>query len=331
MHDPESKRRQRRSAGMVAIALSTMLPWAIPSDGRATPIPAEDALASWLDDESPARGLQDGVDWTLDGSEIVTTANADGALVSDFSVSGDFEFTVRIEAIETPYDDDTVGLLFGYQDSSNHYRLGWEAGGSPDGDPPAGHGGTGARGLWLVVEQAETGTLLYNDPDLFRPQSTPHVFRVGRVGGDVYFTVTEASGAEVASATVSEASFMMGGVGFYSESQTARYGSMDLNSTTTGVPSQLGAGVLILVEPNPFLASTAIQFELTHRTSIVAQIYDVRGRTVRSLAAGSFAEGVHRVDWDGLDADGGKLSAGVYFFRVQGGAVDAAEKLVLLR
>ncbi|MBZ0267899.1 hypothetical protein K8I85_07075 [bacterium] len=324
--------RRREHRGRTAAHLTILcLPLVLAPDTGATPIPAADALASWTEDQSPARGIQDGVSWTQDGAEIVTTANADGALISDFPVPGEFEYSVRIEAIDTPYDDDTVGLVFGYGDHRNHYRLGWEAGGSPDGSASGESGGTGATGLWFVVEESEVGTILFNIPGLFRPAMHAYVFRVGRTGATVYFDIAEEGGSEVASYSVADTTFATGSIGFYSESQRARYGSMDLTASATAAPVVPWAGDLAVVGPNPFRNSTALRFDVPAAAALVARIFDVRGRRVRDLADEIFPAGRHHLSWDGSGSDGRRMAPGVYFVAVDGAGVHAARKLVLIR
>ncbi len=42
-------------------------------------------------------------------------------------------------------------------------------------------------------------------------------------------------------------------------------------------------------------------------------IYDVSGRLVKNLVAGSYPAGNHRVRWDGTDSGGRAVASGTYF------------------
>jgi flagellar hook assembly protein FlgD len=61
------------------------------------------------------------------------------------------------------------------------------------------------------------------------------------------------------------------------------------------------------------------------------RILDVAGRTVRTLVDGSIAAGSHEWTWDGTDARGRPLPAGVYFQRIETRSRSFSRKLILLR
>lgn len=63
--------------------------------------------------------------------------------------------------------------------------------------------------------------------------------------------------------------------------------------------------------PNPFNPSTTIQFDLTERSVVKLEIFNVLGQRIRTLAEGVFNAGVHRVAFDGQG-----LSTGVYYYRL---------------
>jgi hypothetical protein len=83
--------------------------------------------------------------------------------------------------------------------------------------------------------------------------------------------------------------------------------------------------------PNPFRDSTELTLALpvgSERATCV--IYDVRGRTVRTLeAVGDGGEA--RLVWDGRDGEGTKVVSGVYFALTGAPGPSASRKLVLLR
>ena len=47
-------------------------------------------------------------------------------------------------------------------------------------------------------------------------------------------------------------------------------------------------------------------------------LFDVSGRLVRRLDSGVYESGHRTVTWDGRDARGGRVAAGVYFLRTRG-------------
>jgi len=52
---------------------------------------------------------------------------------------------------------------------------------------------------------------------------------------------------------------------------------------------------------------------------------------VRVLTDRSYRPGKHEVVWDGLDARGREVAAGVYFYAMEAGAVRNARKMVLIK
>jgi flagellar hook assembly protein FlgD len=58
-------------------------------------------------------------------------------------------------------------------------------------------------------------------------------------------------------------------------------------------------------------------------------IYDVAGRTVRTLHEGALPDGLHTWEWQARDTNGARVAAGVYFARFQVGKEHAAVKVVV--
>lgn len=81
--------------------------------------------------------------------------------------------------------------------------------------------------------------------------------------------------------------------------------------------------------PNPFRGTTTLAFELPSPSPARVRIYDATGRLVRDLPGGHDDRG--SVTWDGRDASGRPVAAGVYFSRIEAGAHSAGSRLVLLR
>jgi hypothetical protein len=79
--------------------------------------------------------------------------------------------------------------------------------------------------------------------------------------------------------------------------------------------------------PNPFGARTAIAFELPEAAPVDLKIYDVAGRLVRAYAQGELPAGRHEVVWDGKDATGDEVAAGMYIYRVEAGAFQATKRM----
>jgi photosystem II stability/assembly factor-like uncharacterized protein len=110
------------------------------------------------------------------------------------------------------------------------------------------------------------------------------------------------------------------------------------SGVATGVepPFSPVAGVEAGVHPNPFspsvVAETVITFRMEESADVTMEIYDARGRRVRTLLSGAHREaGPHRIAWDGTDDDGTSLGAGFYFYRMVTDASTYQGKVALLR
>jgi beta-lactamase superfamily II metal-dependent hydrolase len=79
-----------------------------------------------------------------------------------------------------------------------------------------------------------------------------------------------------------------------------------------------GTSVLsvVSVSPTPFNPSVEVLFERWGSGEVSMEIYDVRGRRIRTVFAGYLGAGVHTARWDGRDASGAEVSSGVYFIRL---------------
>jgi len=113
-------------------------------------------------------------------------------------------------------------------------------------------------------------------------------------------------------------------------------GQMDVITLTNpswvepGPPPDPGA-VLKQNHPNPFAASTDIDFYLERESPARIEVFDASGRSVRSLAEASFGPGWHRTTWDGRTSTGENAASGVYFCRLRAGQAERAIAMQLLR
>jgi hypothetical protein len=69
--------------------------------------------------------------------------------------------------------------------------------------------------------------------------------------------------------------------------------------------------------PNPFDKSTTVVLSLHQSGPASVRVFDVAGRTVRTLLAGLQPAGERTLAWDGRDDGGTRLGAGVYLLRLE--------------
>lgn len=83
--------------------------------------------------------------------------------------------------------------------------------------------------------------------------------------------------------------------------------------------------------PNPMTGSATIAYTLARAEPVELSIFDLAGRRVARLVEGRMDEGRHSVRWNGRDATGRTLPAGVYQYRLTTPTLQQANTLVLVR
>lgn len=100
---------------------------------------------------------------------------------------------------------------------------------------------------------------------------------------------------------------------------------------------RLAGTVLRGVTPNPYhprLSSgqAAIRLSLSEaasRSAVSLEVLDLQGRLVRRIEPGPLAPGEHALSWNGRDARGRPVDAGVYFVKMQTGEGARASRLIV--
>ena len=87
---------------------------------------------------------------------------------------------------------------------------------------------------------------------------------------------------------------------------------------------------LRLLTRSPSARTTAMEFVLGRTADTSLAIFDVRGRRVKTLRSGRLQAGAYRAEWDGDDAAGERVAAGVYLARLQTGSQRRSLKLLRL-
>jgi hypothetical protein len=109
--------------------------------------------------------------------------------------------------------------------------------------------------------------------------------------------------------------------------------SIEMMNTKVGVREDFGIDQYVLLRnyPNPFNASTTIEFVAEQEGYHSLEIYDMVGRNVKTLLNQDIHQGVHRVHWEGDDFQGEHVSSGVYFASLGDGTKKETIRLLYLR
>jgi hypothetical protein len=84
-------------------------------------------------------------------------------------------------------------------------------------------------------------------------------------------------------------------------------------------------------KPNPFRDRTLISYQLPQAGNVSLRVYDVTGRTVRTLASGHKQPGAYTVTWDSKDSRGRQVPHGIYFYRLDTPGFREVKKAVVAR
>jgi phospholipase C len=115
---------------------------------------------------------------------------------------------------------------------------------------------------------------------------------------------------------------------FYKLEIVERDGSRHLHGPVQGIPGVPSGDVSrVQTQPNPFRLSTDFRFEAPAGEPVTIDIYDPRGQFVARIHDG-VGPGLAR--WDGRDASGHRVPAGVYFYRLKVGGELFVDKMVVL-
>jgi hypothetical protein len=82
--------------------------------------------------------------------------------------------------------------------------------------------------------------------------------------------------------------------------------------------------------PNPFNPETEIRYAVPEPASVRIEIYNSLGQKVRTLVDAHHAVGEYSATWNGRDADGQPVTAGMYIYTIQAGSFTGNGKMVLL-
>ena len=83
--------------------------------------------------------------------------------------------------------------------------------------------------------------------------------------------------------------------------------------------------------PNPFNPTTQIKYDLPEDALVNITIYDIMGRSIRSLVKSRQTAGYRSIQWNATNNLGEPVSAGMYIYMIQAGQFRQVRKMVLLK
>jgi len=177
-----------------------------------------------------------------------------------------------------------------------------------------------------------TGTLTTSDPDVVIDSGGGSFGNIGALGlGDNSASPFRVTVGAVPADEIVE-------FDLHVSSTDSRYDSYDvltlvLDLSQTGIEDGELPTLFALRQnsPNPFRDGTAMAFNLPTAARTKIDVYNVAGRKIATVIDRQFPAGRHSVEWNGTDAAGGHVPAGIYFYRLEAGSHTSTKKMIVLR
>ncbi|MCF7912950.1 MAG: T9SS type A sorting domain-containing protein [Candidatus Cloacimonetes bacterium] len=83
--------------------------------------------------------------------------------------------------------------------------------------------------------------------------------------------------------------------------------------------------------PNPFNPEVTISFNLEETIEVKLDVFNIRGQKVRDLVDETYRPESYNVIWNGENSNGGKVSSGVYYIRLQVGEEVVNRRVILMK
>ena len=82
--------------------------------------------------------------------------------------------------------------------------------------------------------------------------------------------------------------------------------------------------------PNPFNPSTIIPYQLPSSDHVRLEVFNMLGQRLATLVDAERSAGAYTAQWDGTDATGRAVGAGVYIYRLSGNGATVTRRMVLV-
>ena len=83
--------------------------------------------------------------------------------------------------------------------------------------------------------------------------------------------------------------------------------------------------------PNPFNPSTVISYNVTVASDVSLVVYNMRGQEIITLASGSHLPNQYSVEWNGQDANGLEMPAGMYIYKLVSDNFVQSKKMLFVK
>jgi hypothetical protein len=174
--------------------------------------------------------------------------------------------------------------------------------------------------------------------------ATPHIPLKISLDGSLAYLACDDTGVHVVDISNPYAPVYVGGIGLSGNAQgihvvdglvyVADGVGLKVLPTHCSTPTRVGPGgpgqLALRAWPNPVRSATVLAYALPRAGALRLEVFDPRGRLVRTLVAGTQAAGPQLVRWDARDARGETVANGIYYAKLTwpGGATTSPVTVV---
>ena len=83
--------------------------------------------------------------------------------------------------------------------------------------------------------------------------------------------------------------------------------------------------------PNPFNPITSIIFDVAEMDEVSLIVYDLTGKEVVTLVAGTYTPGTYNVEWNAVNNIGDGIVSGMYIYRYTSSEKAISRKMLYLK
>lgn len=120
-------------------------------------------------------------------------------------------------------------------------------------------------------------------------------------------------------------------VAAYDEGVAVAADTINFTVTGTGMEVEPSFRLNLCANPNPFVHTVSISFELSEPGFTSIEVYDLSGRIVAILENSELSAGGHSIQWNSISQNAGPVSSGLYFCKIESGGVVETTGLCVLK
>ena len=83
--------------------------------------------------------------------------------------------------------------------------------------------------------------------------------------------------------------------------------------------------------PNPFNPLTAISFTLKDNEHVTLEVFNIKGKKVRTLIDKDLEADFHFAEWNAKDDNNQDVASGIYIYRLRAGEKAISKKMLLMK